>query len=109
MKSFIYPPAIGFEKIFAKDIINLYDFMAKKAVSKTIACSCRQSTEQTPLTTTAAEKKPFNNSTLQHFSLDYPNLYFKITLPEGAVVSPTEIGATCKYHLLDENSKQNKF
>ena len=55
-EKFYIPPAIGFEKIFAKVIINLYDFMAKKAVSKTIACTCRQSTKQTLLTTTVAEK-----------------------------------------------------
>ena len=61
-EKFYIPPAIGFEKIFAKVIINLYDFMAKKAVSKTIACTCRQSTKQTLLTTTVTEKNPYGPS-----------------------------------------------
>ena len=33
----------------------------------------------------------------------------KITLPEGAVISPTESGVTYKERLLVKNSKQNKF
>ena len=42
-------------------------------------------------------------------AINHLNYYFKITLPGGAVVSPTKSGATCKGRLLDENSKQYKF
>ncbi len=39
--------------------------------------------------------------------IDYPNQYFNIPSPEGAVISLTESGATSKVCLLVENSKQN--
>lgn len=41
--------------------------------------------------------------------MDYSNYCFKITLPEGAVISPTKSNTTFKGCLLDKNSKQNKL